>query len=266
MRYFRKFGRRRVMRKRGVRKGGYKRKVSKSVKRYVKRAIHRSVENKEVINYAANIGLQGAQSGIATPNVVGLIPALGQGVTEVTRIGNQIKLVSGTIRGYVNILPYNAVTNPSPPPVWIKIWIVRHLGINGQVTSPATTLDWTNFFRGNATALGFQNNTLDLTLPINDAYWKVEMSKTFRIGAASYSSSGPVSSGAYFDNSPMSHSFYFNFGKKCKKIWKFNDTANSNLPTNENLYMVIQPVNADGSSTTVPAEYHYTTLWKFEDA
>lgn len=252
---------RRPRSKRGKKSG--KSRVSKATKNYVKRELHRNIENKEVIRYTANEGITSTLN--ATPIGIPCIPALSQGTAENNRIGNNVKCVKGTITGRVNLLPYNATTNPLSTPILVKMWLVRHLGINGQVAMSG--LSWTNFFRGNGTTLGFQQSPLDMFLPINSDYWKVLATKTFKLGAASATATGAVGTGGYFDNSPMSVPFYFNFGKKLRKILKYSEDNALNYPTNDNCYVAVQVVNADGSSTAVtPAEWHYVIDFKFEDA
>ena len=250
------------MRRRGVR-GGKGSKVSKAVKLYVKRTMHRATENKVIITYTSNQAIYSAAGG--APQGTILLPAISQGTGDNQRIGNKLRCVRGVIKGQVNLLPYNAVTNPNTTPLWVKIWVVRHLGIAGQLSSVGG-LDWTTFFRGNGFNLPFQGTTLDMNLPVNNDYWKVEAVRSFRLGATSYSATGPVTSGGYFDNSHMSVPFSFSYGRYTKKQLKFNDSGT--LPTNHNLYLVITVVNADGTSGAgyYPAEYHFVNTFQFEDA
>lgn len=253
----RKFSRRprRVIRRRP--------KVSKKIRAYVKKAIHRNIENKEIIVYAANTGLNAASS---TTQSIGLIPATTNSTYANNRIGNQIKCVSGIIKGHVNLLPYNATTNPNPAPLWVKIMLVKLLPYQAQQANLGSTY-LGGLFRGNAIGLPQQFNMLDMSLPINDDWFRLLGQKTFRLGSTSPSSTGPVSSGTYFDNSHMSVPFYFNWGKFVKSSLKYEDDQQSNLCQNHNLYLVFCAVNADGTSNVyTPCEYHYVNTMKFEDA
>lgn len=264
MPYGRKMYRRRPRKylRRGKRVGS--KGVSTRIKKYVKRAIHRTVENKTIITYASNQSCASWTSGTAGASV-GLLPNMAQGTGENQRIGNQIRITSGIIRGQVNLLPYNATTNPNPAPVWVKMFLYKQL-YNDAASATAPVADGNNFFRGNGTVLPFQSNVLDLDLPINDSLYRLCATKTFKIGAASYSTSGPVSSGGYFDNSPMCKKFSINWGKFCRKNIKFND--GTSYPQNESIYLIVQPVAADGSTTApyIPCEWHYVSTLKFEDA
>lgn len=250
-------------RKVGYRKRVYKRRgVPKSVKRYVKKELHRNLENKEITTYSSNGILTCVNN--TTPNGNILITSVTQGTTNGTRTGNNIRIVSGIIRGRVNLLPYNAVTNPLSTPILVKMFLVRHLGISGTTTNLAG-YDWTNFFRTSGGSMGFTNSPVDMDLPVNNEYWRLLKTKTFKIGAGYASGTGQVGTGGYFDNSPMTVPFYFNWGKYCKKILNFND--NTGYCTNENISLAVQVINADGSATaTQPAEWHWVNNFKFEDA
>lgn len=265
MKYFRKFGRRRNYRKRGLRKSTGKRTVSKSVKQYVKRAIHRNIENKEIISYAANQSCMAYSSG-AIGFSLGLIPQITSGTGDNARIGNQIRIVRGILRGQVNLLPYNATTNPSPTPVWVKMFLYTPTYTGSQSSFLSSSTDTDRFFRGNNAALPFQANPMDLDFQINESLFRLLATKTFKLGAATASTGGPVTTGGYYDNSPMCKKFYFNWGKFCKKMIKFND--GTSFSQNKALYLIIQPVYADGSSTGAysPVECHYVNTCTYEDA
>lgn len=261
----RRFGRRRAQRKTGLRKRKSVRKVSSTVKRYVKKAIHSNIENKEGIYYGANNSLNSWGSANLGAGYR-MLPKLYIGTDAGSRIGNQVRLVKGVVKGTINLLPYDATSNPKPVPLWVKIFFIRDITLSSQ--NDYFTQNQANaIFRTNGNILPFQGNPLDLSLPVNSAYYRLLGSRTFKLGSAGYSATTPVSSGSYYDNSPMAQSFSFNWGKYCKKILKYNDTTGSACQ-NDNMYMVIQVVGCDGQTTSgnIPAEIHFTNSYKFEDA
>lgn len=238
--------------------------VSNKVKNYVKKAIHANLENKESIQYGANQSISNIVSG-STPGGIALLPSCGQGTSNSSRTGNQIKIVKGFIRGFVNILPYNSVSNPLSTPVYVKMWLVRSLADQAQLG--VGSVDWTKFFKTSGGSVGFQGNMLDACLDVNNDLFRVFQTKTIKIGAGYASSTGQVGTGGYYDNSSMSRPFYFNWGKHCRKFLKYNDNDSPYLPTNQNLYLVMNTFYADGSNSGLtPAEYHYTSVCRFEDA
>lgn len=248
----------RVYRRR-ARKSTAKPKVSTAVKKYVKNSIHRLAENKVLISSNVNQSLTTASA--SNPASINLCPTVAQGTSHVGRIGNEIKLVKGFIRGFVNLLPYNATTNPLSTPVMVKLWVCSNKKIQSTTFSSIGSGD---FFEDNASTANFAGNLKDMMLSVNKENWHVYATKTFELGATYASSTGPTGTSGYFDNSKMIIPFYFNFGKHLKTTLKYNDTDTN--PTNRNMFLLLQAVYADGSTSSVtPAEYHYHIRWEFED-
>lgn len=240
-----------------------KRKVPATIKSYVKKQIHRNIENKEKMNYASNLSIQ---TGDVATTTYPLLMNIIQGSQNDQRVGNQIRTVKGVWKGVFNLLPYDAVTNPNAQPTWVKIWVVKDLKNNGQLSTMDNT-SYLNFFRINNSGLGFQSNPLDTCLEINNDYFRVLYQRTFKLGAASAFNAGiPTNANSYFDNSPFAKQITINWGKWNKKQLKFND--NTGYCINDNMYLVVQPVTADGTSALGKrlVEMHYTNYQHFEDA
>lgn len=247
-----------------VRKRTYKRKqpVSKKLKAYVRKAIHSQIENKHFFSYAANNAIVTAST--STPTSLNLLPSLAIGASDGQRVGNNIKIVKGVITGFVNILPYSATLNPLSTPIMVRIWIVSGRQLNSN--NFANYSPGTNFFEAGSSQVGFQGTMLDMVLRNNTQEYIVHAQKTFKIGAGYASGTGPVGTSGYFDNSPMSRKFTFNWGRYVRSKLIYNDAV-TNIPTNRNMFIVFQAVNADGSSSAVnPAEFHYTNEVLYEDA
>lgn len=230
--------------------------VSKTVKRYVKRAIHTQIENKIHVGYAANQTLTNA----ATPTALYALPNPPQGTAVNQRIGQVIRLRNSNIKMIFNVLPFNAVTNPIPTTQLVKVWLVSCKGVN--TNSIGATSISTNFFEATGgTSVGPQQNTLDQLLSVNTDAWTVYQTRQFKLGAASNST--PIGNTGYFDNSPMTKTITFNINKYVKML-KFDSTS---VPNNRNLFIVMMSCNADGSTSGSQAvEYHYSARWEFEDA
>lgn len=246
-----------VSRKKSVKK------VSPSLKSYIKKQIHNNMENKVILGYAVNQTITTASA--SNPfTIQNLLPTIAQGTGHSSRIGNEITIRSAYVSGYVNLLPYNAVTNPLSTPVMVKMWLCSSKTVNTNLIS-STDIS-TSFFEINNGSVGFQGNMLDMILTPNRDSWTIYATKKFELGATYASTNGGVGTGGYFDNSKMSIPFYFNYGKYFKRALKYNDTL-TNIPTNRNLFLVIQAVYADGSATAVSiAECHYQFRINFEDS
>jgi len=242
----------RVYRKRGG--------ARKSIVKIVKSVLSRQAENKAWFDYGVNQSI--ASVSVTTPINKNLLPQLSQGTGHSARVGNEVRVKSGYVRGHVNILPFDNTTNSLPVPCYVKIWILSQKVINTSTLS--STSIGTTFFDIVNSSIGLQGNMLDMELTNNKDVWIVHATKTMKLGSGYPSAGGPVTTTGYYDNSPMSVPFYFNFGKYVKTL-KYDDT--SVAPTNRNMWIAFQVVSANGanSSGQIMAEFHYTTRVEYED-
>lgn len=235
--------------------------VSPSLKKYIKRTIHRNMENKFLTTYAANQGLTIGGSA-QVPYFISLPPCPTQSVNVQGRVGNEITVVKSQIRGYVNILPYNATTNPLLSPFYVKMWVCSRKKTNQLITGQPVIADFNNFFQAGATSLGFQSNILDTLFYNNKDYWNIYATKTLRL---EFQSSIAGTNAVLSPSGYTTQHFSFNLEKHLGRL-KFNDS--SVQPVNKELYLVFQTVSADGTSTTLgpTCEMHYVMEHQYEDA
>jgi len=230
----------------------------KSIVKIVKSVLSRQAENKAWFDYGENQSIATASS--STPSFKNLIPPVAQGTGHSQRIGNEIRVKSGFIRGHVNIKPYDATLNNLPLPCYVKMWVLSCKTQN--TTDLASTDIASSFFDVVNSDVGFQGSMLDIDFTVNKDTWTVYASKIVKIGSG-YNLTGPVTNLSYFDNSSMSVPFYFNIGKHMKTI-KY---ADGTVPTNKNMFIIFQAVTATGSPSAnqIMAEYHYSTRVEYED-
>jgi len=243
--------------KRGAGKRGGAR---KAITKIVKSVLSRQAENKAWFDYGANQSI--SCTAVSVPTNKNLLPQLAQGVGKSGRVGNSVRVKSGYVRGHVNILPFDSITNNFPVPCYVKIWILSQKIVNTNNLS-ATTIASNIFDTVNA-SVGMQGNMLDIDFTLNKDAWISHGSKIIKLGSGYPSTGGPVGTAGYYDNSPMSMPFYFNFGKYIKTL-KFDDATT--VPTNRNMWIAFQVVPANGATATgqIMAEYHYTTRVEYED-
>lgn len=243
------------MAKKTYKKRGAKRTrgVGIAVKQYVKRALSKDLENKLWIDYGINQSIATATQ--TTPTNAILVPRIAQGVQKSQRIGCEIKVKKAALTVFVNLLPYNATTNPLVAPVYVKMWIVQSRQINTiQLTN--TTIS-TTFFDVVNSFSGFSGNMLDLLFNVNSESWKVIATKQIELGLTT-NTNGPA------DNSRFTKKFSFQLAKHLGTV-KFDDAGTT--PTNKNMFLVFQAVYPDGSSTAIQAaEYHWHYKVEYEDA
>lgn len=230
----------------------------------VKKIIHSQIENKVVSTYGANQLLTLGTTGVV-PYFMNLTPSPVQNVTSQGRIGNSIRVVKATVNGFVNVLPYNGITNLMPAPVMVKMWLCKRKGFNNETRLPNIT-DFNNFFQSGGTTLGFQQNMLDMTLRNNTEYWTIISSKTVQLQNYYYAGATAPTTTILGSAYKVSLPFKFSFAKHLA-LCRYNDTAT--FPQNKELFLVFQPVYADGSSAPAGsqlAEIHYNIEWEYEDA
>lgn len=238
--------------------------VSKSFAAKVKRVISRQAENKVWLAYGANNAITTVSTG-ATPTNIQLVPSVSQGTGHANRVGDVINIRKAYIRGFVNLLPYNATTNPTVGPVYVKMWLlsVKNMTNSGTLSS---SLIGNNMFEAGTSSIGFQGNMLDMVLSPNDMLVTVHKTKTIRLeaGATQGSTYYNAAGGSCGGKGSFSVPFYFSYAKHMRRL-KYDDTSPVQ-PTNRNLFLAFQAVYADGTSLALTtAEYHYAIRVEFED-
>lgn len=248
---------RRKIARRRVRKA----RVSKTVKRYVKRAISSQAENKYTIARYTNQPIVTAVN--TTMTNITLLNPLQAGSSRHSRVGNSVRLKRGYVKGFVNLLP-QGVNNPEGTCIGVKIWMLASSQYNEIGLLSGSSMA-SAFYRSDTTPSGPQGNILDLVLPVETENFKVYGSKTIYLGTTGATSTFPSTSVTAYDNSRFSVPFSFSFSKYYKLL-KFNDTSSSSIPTNRNCWLCFQAINMSGTATAVqPAEFHAVVVNEFED-
>lgn len=245
--------------------------VSKAVKQIsnkmfakkVLKVIHKQAENKIWIAYQANNNITTASSSTFTN--ISLMPTMTQGTGHSNRVGDDITVVKAIINGYVNLLPYNSVSNPTVGPLYVRMWVLSVRNIQNAQTLSTSTIS-SNFFETNGGSAGPQGNILDMCLSVNKQNFIIHKQKTVLLeagatqGSTYYNSAGGSCGGAGRFSAP----FYFDVSKHLGKL-KFDDTSPTQ-PTNKNLFLAFQAVYADGTSLALTAcEFSYNYRVEFED-
>lgn len=229
-------------------------KVSFAVKKYVKSAIHRSMENKYHLSYATNTPMGSGQFSLL------LNPQINQGTGSAQRSGNQVSVKSAYINFAVTLSTYNATTNPYPAPMHFRWFLIS------QRQSNLSPLNTTNFFEVNNSSTGWQGTYLDQLFRVNPEHYKVHKEGFFRLGVTGQSNSFPVTSTTIHDNSKFSITKKLYFNKYINKILKYDDTSLQVL--NTNCWLVILATQANGLSILpyIPSYINYAVHHIYEDA
>ena len=245
-----------------------KKALSKAKTNYIKSValsvLKRNVENKQnsiqlfnqtPVNGGGLQVLQNNTSGKISPTIM---PTLLQGVAVNQRIGNKVKPQSLRIKGYVNSLEYDAITNTNQRPFYAHIWVVVDKSIKAPYDNAGTAIynkNPSNFKRNASNPVPFDGSIMNSLYGYNtDSYVILahrrikldSMQPTTPVGATtpSYVIQDSVNNGAVYAK-PFSISI-----KKLPKQLLFDedDLASSQyIPTNFNPLMYVALQNMDGS-------------------
>lgn len=239
--------------------------VTKTVKKYVRAAIHREIEDKIFTAFAANEPIPVAASGGTAPDQINLLPVLTQGVTASNRTGNQVKIRRSYLDMFFNLLPDN--NNPNRQyPCMVKLWVVKYKPESVRSASGMADSYFNDFFRqGNSTS-GFQGGMLDMVFKVNRDRWNVYATRTFKLGSGQ--NAGQASQGdSFYDNSSFNRRIRLNLSNMWRSALKYEDSVSA-FPNNTNLWLVVQCVRADGTVVndgTSIIEMHYNLEITYED-
>jgi len=234
----------------------------KAIVKIVKSVLSSQAENKAWFDYGINQSITCVQT--STPTYKNLMPVVSQGTGHSQRVGNEIRVKSGYVRGHVNLLPYEAILNNLPIPAYVKIWILSCKEKNGSALS--STSIGNDFFDIVNSSIGLQGNMLDVDLTVNKDAWTIHGSKLIKLGVGAITSTGPIGTGGYYEGtSSFSTPFSFNIGKFMKGTLKYDDTDATVV--NKNMFIAFQVVPANGASgvNQIMAEFHYSTRVNYED-
>lgn len=265
--------RRRYPKNRKTRKSSRRPRISRAVKSYVKKTIHRMAENK-VVNWTYNGNLlpfNASASQWLAYNVMGLYPnssslTISQGVGEGQRIGDKISIRKGMLKFVITQNTYNASTNSSPMPYDIRIMI----GYNKQ--NPVTGPDFSAFselFQNGNSFSAPTSNLYDMIQQPNKDSWGIVYDKVVKVGPALGYNTTFNQGFQLMPNNDYKYSCIrkINITKYLAKSYGFNDT-NNNPKTGKALYvwfLYAPAVGVTASSTEQPLKIFTAVDLEYED-
>jgi len=257
----------RVARKSYARKG----RSLVSIKKMIKREISANVETKTQQYLGTSYDLLPSNSPGFDSNIIPCYPAstfltIASGTGQGARIGNKIKIKNLKIDGVLFPLAYSATSNLTPCPLHIKIWFFYDKEEPNALPAPNAANDFFQFGNG---SIGFQNELFDHTMPVNTDRYRVLTSRIYKLGYASYQGTGAQPQQGNFSNNDfkLNCRVRVNLTKYCVKNCVFRD--GNTTPTTRGIYMMAQPVYANGNpmtSGTIPARMEYMLTVDYEDA
>jgi len=262
--------------KRVLRKRVYKRKpvakVSKAIKRYVKKTISVKAENKMTnVSQALSFG-----SALESPdlNVWPILyyqgyHTLGQGVTQSSRIGNSIRIKKVMLKYVLLPLPYDLATNASPQPLHVILYLANQRNARGVLPTIATDSIGA-LYQANASSSGPAGTLFDMIQEFNTDVWDVKKRWTEKIAFANSGGSGSQPAYQSYSNNDFAYNRVrrMDITSMCPKICKFND-GTTNGVVGPNLFFMFQAVSANGGATgatQLTARINYWVDIHYEDS
>jgi len=232
--------------------------VPESVKMYVKKAIAKNIEMKIGLpNGVAAVPIEVGNGSLPVPSVSNLSTslAIGQGVTQIDRIGNKITLKKWLVKGFFAANPAGTYISGS------QIIVDLYIGQRKDLTPVTGTLLNTDFLQAGSAPVGVTGFFGDTLLLVNKDSYNIFYHKRYKLGLASGSNGTNT-----YPNNDYKLTGYFSVDL-CKKGFKdhlitYEDalTAPQDARIGQ-VYLWSTAVNADGSSLAVAmggeTAFHY---------
>lgn len=244
--------------------------VSGPVKAYVKKAIHRQIENKSYqVQWSQTMGGYNSSNTLyvfpLTPYVGGL--NIGQGVTQSTRVGNKIRAMKLGWNFILSLRPYDVATNPAPQPCEAQLMICSLQAAKGELP---TSTDIANLYQSNASSIAPSGQLIDLTQKLNTDLFQIHKVMRFKIGFSSNSGTGSNAAYQSYNNNDYKINVErrLNLTKYCPKIITWND--NIATPTSRCVFALWNIVPSTGGTSfgagVTPVRLDSTVIIDYEDA
>lgn len=246
-------------RKRTFKRRAGTRKVSKTVKSYVKKAISRRAENKYAARTVGLITTNGRNQDVGDVNLI--VPTIAQGVNAAQRIGSSVTAKSMRVRGHV-------IATFSEDKIYKRAMGVRILCLrNKQVRDYALLNEdvslWIfDVLRKGALVKNLDNTIEDFYLPVNTDSFQVIADKRMII-------SSPVATGTDYAVNARNCVKFFNFSVPClNKRLRYSSSGDSTC-NNFAPFILVQYCYLDGTSPDVlntELAFQYYVDMRYEDA
>lgn len=238
--------------------------------RNVRRVLHREMEKKTSQYRQVDKALYGYNAtGTAwadsifpvTPFGASLI--INQGVGDGGRVGNRIKITHLRFKGVVVPLAYNATSNVTPEPQYVKMWLFYDKENPTILPTPGS-----DFLQDGSTSTALTGTVSDVFAPVNSDRWVVKHEQVFKLGFAGYSGTGVNAGFQSFANNDFSLACEFDIDvmPMIPKTYIYDD--NSAIPETRGLFCAMEVVNCYGSqngAATIKAEMHWQLDMKYTD-
>lgn len=264
----RKYGKRKVYRKRRTSGGKIRRGGKASLKKIIKSLITRSQETKGGSYVFTDSLCQVGHAAFTTDiHPVGLsngAVAVSQGTGAGGRIGNKVSIVNSTIKGQIWPAGYDGITNLLPAPYLVQMYLFYDKTDPVAIPAPET-----DFFQVGNADQAMTGTLADLDYPLNKDKYRVCYKRTFKVGNANFGGTGTSAFNQSYANNDFKlvNRFSVNIKKYMPKEVRFNDT--SSAPTTRGLFLMFNTISATGanpSAVLLPVKYNIVQAVNWKDA
>jgi len=241
-----------------------------AVKRIVKNAIARTIENKTTQAYNLGQSIRSVIHGSFPSQILQVSPGVAllpitQGVGQGQRIGNVINLKKLTLRGTIVPQSYSLTVLPVPTPCQVTMYVFadKLVAPNAILSTP------TDFYQDGNTTRGFSNDLVDAWAQVNTDRYRVFYKRTFKVGFSSYDGTGSVPAAMYYANNDFKLNVNFSVNLLPYAIKRVKYPDNSGDPNVRSLYVMFVPSRADGGaygSSETAAGVQWSIDCDYEDA
>jgi len=161
-------------------------------------------------------------------------------------------------------MPYQAITNPTPTPLMVRLWIFTRKDY--QNLPP----DLSAFFQAGNSSVAPIGNILDYNYQINTDIYTVYKTVDFKLGYAAFvAAPGGIGASGYYSNndSEMVDMRTIDITPWIPKTIDWNDATTT--PYSKPVYFTIEAVAQDGttqSSGTYGMQMNYQVILEYSDA
>ena len=168
---------------------------------------------------------------------------INQDATQAGRIGNKVKIRKASLRLASWAMPYNAVTNPTPTPLMVRVWIFTRKDFQNIPTNLP------NFFQAGSSSIAPIGNITDYLYPPNTDVYTVYKTVDFKLGPAAFTSAtgGQAAYGYYANNDfELCDLRTIDITPYLPATIDWNDSTA--LPFSRPVFMTMESVCADGTT------------------
>lgn len=244
--------------KKSYKKGGTTPKVSMSVQKYVKRILHKEIENKSPTPISGqDVSIVPITNTISWGTLIGLsdVWQIPQGVGQGNRLGDKLKPTKWYLRGFIHNNSATAV------PAVVKMFVFRQK-MTYESPAGAAFTGPVDFFQYGSSTVGPANNYQDLLREVNKDKYILYTTRSFKIAPAG-------SAGNTNNDFSTVGKFKVDLIKYAKRVLTYNDAVNT--PLNSGLYVCFALAEYGGTTKTVWAageapQISYDIIAEYEDA